>query len=418
MDQGATTNAGAGSFGATEPADWRLVGGRACAWFDARSHAAGAALAARIADPAGDAGAPEIDVRPTGVRVRIPAEPDRVLMISAAAADLGLYADPAGLQELGWVFATGDWDGVPPFWQTATGYLPEDTSRLVDPLHRNPAFRFTDLPDPRPLRNRLHLDVARLPDAVDSARAAIGQEPSGPWQVGLADADGNEVDLCPGGKLTPEPDTADWATAFSAMAYYPTSSSRQASELVVAIADLADHAGIPLLIDLRPDGVMIDSGKDQWEGAAGGPDAGFVDLARRVQLAAGDLGLSADPTQVGFVQLGIDAADVETLRAFWAAVLGYRYDPRPGVTDIFDPRRLNPVVFFQGLDTSDRARCRQRNRFRLELAIPADRLQTMITTAVSSGGRIIERTDDQDVDAPERPTIADPEGNELELTVS
>ena len=53
-----------------------------------------------------------------------------------------------------------------------------------------------------------------------------------------------------------------------------------AAELAVAVAGLADEAGLPLLIDLRPDGVTIDSGKDLWE------EDGFADLARAVQATA------------------------------------------------------------------------------------------------------------------------------------
>ena len=88
------------------------------------------------------------------------------------------------------------------------------------------------------------------------------------------------------------------------------------------MAGLAHEAGLPLLVDLRPDGVTIDTGKDQWE------DERFVDLARRVQAAARAMGLTADTTRLRFVQIGIAAVDVPAVRGFWWAVLGYEYDPR------------------------------------------------------------------------------------------
>ena len=42
--------------------------------------------------------------------------------------------------------------------------------------------------------------------------------------------------------------------------------------------------------------------------------------------------------------------------------LGYTVDRRDEVSDIHDPRRLNPVLVFQELDASDTERRRQRNR--------------------------------------------------------
>ena len=57
---------------------------------------------------------------------------------------------------------------------------------------------------------------------------------------------------------------------FSAMACYRTTSPTQQRDLAAAAAALADHTGFPLLVDLRPGVVIIDSGKDQWEDDAHG----------------------------------------------------------------------------------------------------------------------------------------------------
>ena len=77
-----------------------------------------------------------------------------------------------------------------------------------------------------------------------------------------------------------------------------------------------------LLIDIRADGVMIDTGKDRWE------DERFPDLARQVQAEARGLGLTADPSRTRFFQVCIDAVDVPRVREFWRVVLGYENDPR------------------------------------------------------------------------------------------
>src|SRR5262249_10591562 len=153
---------------------------------------------------------------------------------------------------------------------------------------------------------------------------------------------------------------------FSAMACYRTTSTTQQRDLAAAAAALADDAGFPLLVDLRPGLVIIDSGKDQWDGDAHGLELDFTDLAARIQTAARELGATADPALPRFVQLFLDAADVAAVRAFWVAALGYIHDRRTGASDIHDPRRLNPVLVFQELDASDTERRQQRNRIRVE----------------------------------------------------
>src|SRR4029078_12688630 len=99
------------------------------------------------------------------------------------------------------------------------------------------------------------------------------------------------------------------------------------------------------------------------------------DLAEKLQTAPRELGPTADPGLPRFAQLFLDAADVAAVRAFWVAALGYTYDRRAGVTDVHDPRRLNPVLVFQQLDVSESERRRQRNRIHLELAVPSDLVQ-------------------------------------------
>ena len=100
------------------------------------------------------------------------------------------------------------------------------------------------------------------------------------------------------------------------------------------------------------------------------------DLAGTFQTAARELGATADPRLPRFVQLFLDAADVAAVRAFWVAALGYTHDRRDWNTDIYDPRRLNPVLVFQELDAVETERRWQRNRIHFELAVPSDLAQT------------------------------------------
>jgi predicted enzyme related to lactoylglutathione lyase len=383
--------------------DWRVLGSGASTWFDAPSQTAGAALVGRIADLA--PGLPDVDLRAGGVRVRIDLDVELARAISAAAQDLGLAADPAALQTVRFAIDAADPQSVMAFWRTALAYEPAGDHSLADALRRDPPISFHRLDQPRPLRNRIHFDVSRSPEAVDAVKRALGKEAYGAWELTLADAEGNEVDLVPGGELSDAPETADWQVLFGAMTFYPTSSPVQAAALATAVAGLADDTGVPLLVDLRPDGVTIDSGKDLWEDDV----PRFTTLAGRVQAAAHELELVADLTRLRFVQFGIDAVDVPAVRDFWTALLGYQRDPRPNVSDIYDPRRLNPVIIFQQMDTADEERRRQRNRIHFDLVVPDDQAQARVDAAVAAGGRILAEP------AQGRWRLADPEGNEVDI---
>lgn len=379
--------------------DWRVVDGVATAWFDAPSLIEGAALAGRIVElPAGIV----VDLRATGLRVRLDSD-EHAEAVSAAARELGLTANPAVLQHLSVVFESPDPSPVRRFWQRALDYEPGDDGGLADPLRRDPSIRIRQSAEPRPLRNRIHLDVVRPAAAVE--QAGLG-EATGPFGVCHTDPDGNEVDLVPGAALGERSETADWQAVFSAMACYRVTSPAQQRDLAAAAAELANDAGFPLLVDLRPGLVIIDSGKDQWVDDAHGLELDFTDLAAHLQTAARELGATADPGLPRFAQLFLDAADVAAVRAFWAAALGYTHDRRAWVNDIHDPRRLNPELVFQEIDTSETERRRQRNRIHLELAVPSDLAQARLATIVAAGGRLLDESED-------RWRVADPEGNEL-----
>ncbi len=378
--------------------DWRVIDGVATAWFDAPSLVEGAALAARIAAVSAEI---VVDLRASGVRVRLGAA-EYAEAVSAAARDLGLVANPAVLQQLSIVFESADTSALQQFWQRVLDFVPGQGG-LADPLRRDPAMRIRPSTEPRPLRNRLHLDVVRPAAVVE--QASLG-EAFGPYGVCHADPDGNEVDVVPGDALGGTIETADWHTVFGAMACYRTTSPRQQRDLIDAAAVLADEAGFPLMVDLRQGLVIIDSGKDQWEDDAHGLELDFAVLAAHLQTAARELGATADPGLPRFVQLFLDAADVDAARAFWVAALGYTHDRRAGVTDIHDPRRLNPVLVFQELDASETERRRQRNRIHVELAVPSDLVQTRLATSLAAGGRLLDRSDD-------RWRVADPEGNDV-----
>lgn len=379
-------------------ADWRLIEGVASAWYDAPSLVDGAALAGRVTELSGDVA---LDLRTTGVRVRL-GDPAQADVVSAYARELGLTADPGVLQQLGLALESPDPSAVTPFWQRVLDYSATDGG-LADPRRRDPGLRVRPSTESRPLRHRIHLDVVRPAASLEEIGLGAG---AGPWGVRHADTDGNEVDLLASDPLGEGPGTSDWLTVWGAMACYRTTSPVQQRDLAAAAAALADAAGFPLLVDLRPGLVVLDTGKDQAEAEAHGLALDFEDLAADLQAAARELGAVADPRLPRLVQVFLDAADVDAVRAFWAAALGYAADRRDDVSDLVDPRRLGPVLVFQELDAADTGRRRQRNRLQLELAVPQDVAQARVAAAVAAGGRLLDESAD-------RWRVSDPEGNEL-----
>src|SRR5262245_6826864 len=92
--------------------DWRVLGDGACAYFRTGSFAVAARLVRAIGElPGVDDHAPDVDVRPDGVTVRLLTMTDDYCgmtardlelarRISAAARGLGLAADPSAVQSL------------------------------------------------------------------------------------------------------------------------------------------------------------------------------------------------------------------------------------------------------------------------------------------------------------------------------
>jgi Glyoxalase-like domain len=364
-------------------------------WFGAGSQAEAAGLVGAVVAELPDGGpVPDMEVRGDGVRVRVaPGSGDAV---ARAARTAGLVAVPGAVQELRLrVDASGD---IARFWRAALHYEGDR-----DRLRRCPEVLFEHSGDSRPLRNRIHVDSGH-PGPVAATVAALtevgGRERFAcEWYSTMADADGNEIDVVPGGPLEK---TEDWRAMFGGMVCYPGASPGQAAELAQTAARLADDAGIPLMIDVRPEAIVLDSGKDEWERLPG-----FADLAADVERAARALGLRADDSDLRFVQTVIDAVDIPAVSDFWQAVLGYVPAPTAGVTDLFDPRQLNPVVIFQPMDATESDRRRQRNRTSYELLLPEAEVGPRVAAAVAAGGTVLDGT-----------RLADPEGNEVLLSAT
>ena len=171
--------------------------------------------------------------------------------------------------------------------------------------------------------------------------------------------------------------------------------------MVQAIGDLATAAAHYPDVDLRPDGVTVRLFTPQAEGLT----RRDVELARRISAAARGLDVAAEPAVVQHVQVAIDALVMPEVRPFWHAVLGY---DEVGDEDLLDPHRRLPSFWFQQMDAPRTGR----NRIHIDVYLPHDQVEARIAAALAAGGRIIS-----DANAPGWWTLADPEGNEVDLAI-
>ena len=192
----------------------------------------------------------------------------------------------------------------------------------------------------------------------------------------------------------------DWRILFDgARAHFSTGSFEKGAALVFAIAELADAAGHHPDVELRYSAVTVRLTSHD----VGDISRRDLALARRISEVADELGIVADPSRVQTVQIAVDALDIPAVMPFWEAVLGYRID---GGEDVVDPLGHGPNVWFQQMD----APRPQRNRIHIDVSVPRDEAEARITAAVAAGGRIVN-----DAGAPAWWTLADPEGNEVDV---
>lgn len=126
-----------------------------------------------------------------------------------------------------------------------------------------------------------------------------------------------------------------------------------------------------------------------------------VDLAGRISEIAHEQGISADPSAVAEIELGLDTADVAALGPFWAALLTGSPDAVDG-DNVVDPGGRVPLLWFQHTDAHETPR----QRFHLDVWVPHDVAEERIAAAVAAGGEVVN-----DTTKPSFVVLADPEGN-------
>lgn len=193
---------------------------------------------------------------------------------------------------------------------------------------------------------------------------------------------------------------ADWRVVFEgACAHFRTGSFATGVSLVAEIGRLAEAAHQHPDIDLRPEALTVRLAAHE----AAGLTKSDLALAQQISSVAYRLGVTADPSAVQTVQFAIDASVSADVMPFWRAVLGYEQD---GDEDLLDPRRRGPAIWFQRMK---RPRT-ERNRIHVDVSVPHDQAEARVAAGVAAGGRVVF-----DHYAPAWWTLADPEGNEVDI---
>jgi 4a-hydroxytetrahydrobiopterin dehydratase len=131
---------------------------------------------------------------------------------------------------------------------------------------------------------------------------------------------------------------------------------------------------------------------------------GDVELARQISVAARELRVEPDPSQVQVVGIAVAQDAGADVGPFWAAALGYRsLGPNE---DVVDPHRRNPHVSFQGL----RPPRPGRGQTHIDVSVPADQAEARVAAALEAGGRLADGTH-----APHWWTLASPENYGVDI---
>jgi 4a-hydroxytetrahydrobiopterin dehydratase len=206
------------------------------------------------------------------------------------------------------------------------------------------------------------------------------------------------------GQFDDRADLPDWRVLLGRIeATFVAPSFAPAAAFVGQIAAAADEIYHHPDVDLRYPGRVHVALTTH---AVGGLTTADVDLATTISALATSAGLATEPVDAR-LEIAIDALDIEAVRPFWQAVLGYEEWPpsTPGgqVEVIVDPRRIGPAFWFQQMD----APRPQRNRIHVDVTVPHDEADARISAALAAGGRLVS-----DERARAFWILADPEGNE------
>ncbi|MEE3851534.1 VOC family protein [Gordonia sp. LSe1-13] len=188
--------------------------------------------------------------------------------------------------------------------------------------------------------------------------------------------------------------------ADTAYAAFRTKNMVRGGEFVAKIIEAAEAAGHHPDVELRYGSVHL----ALTTHSAHRLTEADVALANQISAIASDLDLEPAAAPPARFELGIDALDIDKVRPFWKAVLGYDDEPEETSMDLSDGAGILPSVWFQQMDEPRP----ERNRVHVDLWVPHDVVEERIVAAIGAGGSLVS-----DEFAPEWYVLADAEGNEI-----
>jgi 4a-hydroxytetrahydrobiopterin dehydratase len=135
---------------------------------------------------------------------------------------------------------------------------------------------------------------------------------------------------------------------------------------------------------------------------AGGVTQRDVDLARTISDLAAEEGCTSRSDEVTTLELALDTPAMETVKPFYRALMGMVDDPRDPESIIEKSGQL-PTLWFQSPESVGEPR----QRFHLDVFVPADQAESRVAAVVAAGGRLV--SDDA---APSFWVLQDVEGNQ------
>ena len=156
-----------------------------------------------------------------------------------------------------------------------------------------------------------------------------------------------------------------------------------------------------LRVAAKPDTVVL-----TLQNAGGSVTVTELESARAISGAVTAAGYETRPAgpsgrAVQAVEFAVDAMDIDAVRPFWRAVLGY-VDAPDG--SLYDPARQGFALWFQQMD-QPRV---ERNRIHFDVSVAHDEAPARVASALAAGGVLVS-----DVRAPAFWIMADVEGNEV-----
>jgi 4a-hydroxytetrahydrobiopterin dehydratase len=200
----------------------------------------------------------------------------------------------------------------------------------------------------------------------------------------------------------------DWRiTCDGVTATFRTASFGDGARFAARIADLEGIGPWLPDLDLRHDSVTVRMLRvtDDWYG----PTARSVELARSISSIAKTMGLNPDPRAVQGIMFVVEAVDIPRVMPFWRAALGYEYRPDSPQEDLIDLRGRGPSLWFEPLDVPRE----ERNTIHVACWVPYELAEARVAAALAAGGSIV-----RDQFAPMWWTLADPEGNEVDIATT